>query len=226
MTHNKLSVADKLVIAAYALEQTGCTPFTAEDLVVAAWRSYPDTFGLPGHTDGEGRSLYPDSNRVFAEIMGSKPIRQRGYLIKVGNKMYQLTEAGTHYAGALHSPAGGAEKVGLGRDTKDELDRLLKAKATEKFRSGRADDITFHDACGFWKISARSTAIEFTGRYSNIDKLLNSARTAAQEKGIVLRHGGETITLTDLNSLQELQQLIRERFATEIDVILRRTDQR
>jgi len=226
MTDNKLSVADKLVIAAYGLELKGRSPFTAEDLVVAAWQSYPDTFGLPGHTDGDGRTIYPDSNRVFAEIMGSKPIRQRGYLIKVGNKMYQLTEAGTHYAGALRSPTGGAEKVGLGRDTKDELERLLKAKATEKFRGDRAEDITFHDACGFWKISARSTAIEFTGRYRNIEKLLNFAKTAAQEKGIILRHGGDTITPSDVNSLQELQQLMRERFATEIDVILRRTDQR
>ncbi len=226
MTEHKLSVADKLVVAAYKLTLDGKSPFTAEDLVVAAWRAYPDTFGLPGYAGVDGRSIYPDSNRVFAEIMGTKPVRQRGYLIKVGNKLYQLTEAGTHYAGALESKPIGIEKVGLARDLKDELERLLKAKAAGKFKTGRIDEITFHDACGFWKISARSTAIEFTGRYNNIERLLASAKAATQEKGIVLRHGGDAITLGDVNNIQEIHHFMRERFAAEIDVILRRTDQR
>ncbi len=226
MEEQKLSVADKLVVAAYKLTTGGKPTFTAEDLVVAAWRTYPDTFGLPGYVDSDGRSKYPDSNRVFAEIMGTKPVRQRGYLVKVGNKLYQLTEAGTHYAGGLHSQATGAEKVALERPLREELERLLKAKATDKFKAGNIDEITFHDACGFWKISARSTAIEFTGRYNNIERLLASARTSTQERGIVLRHGGDTITRSDVSNLQELHHLMRERFAAEVDVILRRTDER
>src|ERR1035438_1248354 len=202
MTEHKLSVADKLVVAAHKLTISGKSPFTAEDLVVAAWRAYPDTFGLPGYADADGRSMYPDSNRVFAEIMGTKPVRERWYLVKVGNKLYQLTEAGTHYAGGLQSQAVGIEKIGLARNLKDELERLLKAKATDKFKTERIDEITFYDACGFWKISARSTAIDFTGRYNNIEKILASAKTATQGKSIVLQHGGEAITLNDVNNLR------------------------
>src|SRR2546426_1543885 len=83
-----LSVPDKLLLAAYHLEETGRRPFSAEDLVVAAWRQFPDTFSLAGYRGSDdGQLLYPDSNRVFAEIMGTKPIRKRGLLIKVGNKM-------------------------------------------------------------------------------------------------------------------------------------------
>jgi hypothetical protein len=226
MSERKLSVADKLVAAAHKLTLSGKAPFTAEDLVVAAWRAYPDTFGLPGYAGPDGRSLYPDSNRVFAEIMGTKPVRQRGFLVKVGNKLYQLTEAGIHYAGGLEPQSGGIEKVGLGRELKDELERLLRAKATDKFATGSIDEITFHDACGFWKISARSTAIEFTGRYNNIERLLNSASTSARDNSIVLRHGGDKITLDDITKLQEMHHFMHERFAAEIDVILRRTDQR
>jgi hypothetical protein len=158
--------------------------------------------------------------------MGTKPMRQRGYLVKVGNKLYQLTEAGVQYAGGLRPQTIGIEKVGLARPLKDELQRLLKAKATYKLKTGRIDEITFPDACGFWKISARSTSIDFTGRYNNIEKLIASAKTATQEKGIVLRHGSDTITLNDVNNLQEVHHLMRERFAAEIEVILRRTDQR
>src|SRR3989442_8049614 len=132
MAEAKLSVVDKLIRAALDLEREGRIPFTAEDLVVSARKVYPDTFGLAGYTDAQGQRLYPDSNPVSAEIMGSKPIRQKGWLTKVGNKMYQLTEAGRQHGAALSgSDLSGTEKIGLGRDSREEIERVLKAKAAE-----------------------------------------------------------------------------------------------
>src|SRR2546422_184533 len=96
--NNGLTVPEKLLLAASELEEKGLRPFSAEDLVVSAWRKFPDTFGLAGHRGENGQPAYPDSNRVFAEIMGSKPIRKRGMLEKVGSKMYQVTEAGREHA--------------------------------------------------------------------------------------------------------------------------------
>jgi hypothetical protein len=226
MIERKLSVSDKLIIAAYRLTASGKSPFTAEDLVISAWQNYPDTFGLSGHVDENGRNAYPDSNRVFAEIMGTKPVRQRGYLVKVGNKLYRLTEVGTQYASQIQSDSTGIEKLSLARPLKDELHRLLHANAVEKFRNGQIDDITFHDACGFWKISSRSTAIEFTGRYNNIERLLSSAKAISQDRDTALRHGGNAITLSDVESMLNVHHLMRERFSQEIEVILRRTDER
>src|SRR5918911_2824096 len=98
---DQLSVSEKLLLAAYDLEENSRRPFSAEDLVVSAWRKFPDTFGLAGYRGGDGELSYPDSNRVFAEIMGSKPIRKRGLLTKVGSKMYSLTEAGRDHARLL-----------------------------------------------------------------------------------------------------------------------------
>ena len=40
------TVPEKILLAAYALEEAGESPFTAEALVVSAWRKYPITFGL------------------------------------------------------------------------------------------------------------------------------------------------------------------------------------
>lgn len=227
MSEPKLSVVDKLLLVAFGLETAGRVPFTAEDLVVSAWKAYPDTFGLAGHVDASGTNVYPDSNRVFAEIMGSKPIRQRGWLVKVGKKMYRLTEAGRERALAFSSANSSAvEKISLGRTSKEELERLLNANATKKYRGRLSDEITFHDACAFWKISARSAAIEFTGNFNNIERLLESATKAAMGGCFAFRHGGTVTSLSDLALLKELQRFMRERFRKEIEVILQRTDQR
>ncbi|MGO9617671.1 MAG: hypothetical protein ACLP6W_14820, partial [Bryobacteraceae bacterium] len=102
----------------------------------------------------------------------------------------------------------------------------IKSKAAEKFRNGLADEITFHDACGFWKISSGSAAIEFTGRFNNIQRILDAAKLAALGKDFTFRHGGVSISLSDLTVLQDLHKFMRERFGFEISVILKRIDQR
>ena len=127
---NTLTVSDKLLIASFKLEQKGKSPFSAEDLVVSAWKNFPDTFGLRGYRDNNGKLNYPDSNRVFAEIMGSKPIRKKGYLMKVGTKTYKLTESGREYAKFLHKqvdkPA--PEKAALPREIETQLKLLFDSR--------------------------------------------------------------------------------------------------
>ncbi|MBC8217893.1 MAG: hypothetical protein H8E73_05455, partial [Planctomycetes bacterium] len=63
----RLTVSDKLLLAALALDGDQEKSFTAEDLVVSAWQNFPMAFGLRGHNDEDGAPKYPDSNRVFAE---------------------------------------------------------------------------------------------------------------------------------------------------------------
>lgn len=223
-----LSIADKLLLAAYDLEESGHRPFSAEDLVVAAWRKFPDAFGLAGYRDADGTLLYPDSNRVFAEIMGTKPMRSRGLLAKVGNKMYQLTEAGREYVRLLASRSGAPyiERAGLAREVQSELKRLLVSRANEKYRSGRLADLTFPDACAFWRISPRSSAIELQGRLANFSAVLTTAKTAIQRQALTFEHGGQTFSVQDLDGLLHLHGHLLERFQTEIAVIQKRTDER
>ena len=172
----KVTVHEKLLLAAANLEDAGRQPFTAEDLVVAAWELDPETFGLAGHNDADGRPAYPNSNRVFVEIMGSKPIRKQGLLSKAGTKKFRLTESGRQRVQELRSASNGAgnrpaadAKVSFDRDTSRKLQRLLKTRAVEKLRSGRRDDITFTDASSFWGISARSSAMAFQGRLGDVE---------------------------------------------------------
>jgi len=180
---NTLSIYEKLLLAAYDLEENGQSPFSAEDLVVSAWKKFPDAFGLAGYRGDDGRLLYPDSNRVYAEIMGSKPIRKKGLLVKVGKKLYKLTESGRIYANEIlrkFSPSH-IEKAGLSRKVEQELKRLFESKACLKFKNNRLDDITFYDACVFWRISPMSSAIEFEGNISNFMRVIKSAMKAIQD---------------------------------------------
>ena len=195
---------------------------------MSAWQKFPDAFGLAGHRGDNGQLCYPDSNRVFAEIMGSKPIRKRGLLKKVGTKMYQLTESGLEHAGLLlrrraESPV---EKAGLSREVEQQLKRLFCSKAAEKFRNNRLDDITFYDACAFWGISPRSSAIELEGRIANLKNVVESARNVAQEKKVTFEHGGCAYSSHDLDVLLEVHEDLLERFRDQIAVIQKRIDER
>lgn len=224
----ELSIPEKLLLAAYDLEESGHRPFSAEDLVISAWRKFPDAFGLRGYCDDKGRLSFPDSNRVFAEIMGSKPIRKRGLLVKVGQKMYQMTEAGREHARVLLGRLGPSviQKAGLAREVQEELKRLFSSKATEKHRNNRLADLTFHDACAFWGISPRSSAIQLKGRIANFIGVLDAARKAVQGKAITFEHGGQTYGANDLDNLLEVHGDLLKRFHMELEVIQKRTDER
>jgi len=231
MAHNRLSVTEKLLVAAHRCETEGKCPFTAEDLVVSAWQCFPDAFGLKGYVDSEGQMLYPDSNRVFAEIMGSKPVRKRGFLVKVGQKLYELTGSGRNLAARLDAremiggPAGKNGKVGLDRKLEAEFRRLLSSKAAQKVDNKQIDSITFHDACVFWGITPQSSAIELLGRHGDLEDTLSRLRERIQSTGR-LEHGGPLVSPVSVDLLEKTHQVLKERFSNEVQTILTRTDQR
>ena len=197
----KLSVYDKLLIAAFGLSLDGRSPFSAEDLVVAAWKMFPNTFGLSGHHDADGRPLYPDSNRVFAEIMGSKPIRKRGFLVKVAQKMYDITQMGRDVASQLEASRGisgrkedRAARVRLSRDVLAELRRLLGSRAVQKVDNAQIDALTFHDACLFWGITPQSSAIELDGKLANAKDTIAAAKRVLSSGETRFQHGGQPVS--------------------------------
>jgi len=226
----RLSVSDKLLLAAWHLEsELNKSPFSAEDLVVQAWRLFPETFGLSGYLNEHGKPFYPDSNRVFAEIMGSKPLRRMGLLQKAGQKMYILTESGREHARTVevHLPGGQATgRATLSREAKAELHRFIASNAFSKFVSCRQDDITFHDACTFWAASPRSKAVVFSGRLSDVARLIRLALHVSTTGPVVLEHGRKQISQAELERLQMLQQYLSDRFESEVQTIMKRTDER
>jgi len=229
MQGSKLTVADKLLIAALDLEGHGKRSFSAEDLVVSAWQNFPDAFGLRGYLDDKNKPIYPDSNRVYAEIMGSKPLRKSGYMRRVGNKMYALTDAGRARAHEMGSGgvADSSARWGFGREEADHVARLFESKAAQKYRSGNSGDITFFDACGFWGISPRSSAKDLWSRFAEIEAVLSQAGEAvASRNGSSSRHGGAVLRSEDIANLRDLHSYLQVRFENDLDCIKKRSDER
>lgn len=231
--HPTLHVADMLLISALHVERDRGAPFTGEDLVVAAWREFPHVFGLSGHLDDDGKPLYPDSNRVYAETMGSKPVRKRGLLEKTGKKMYRLTEAGREVARELERALEGQSRtegrlteVRIARDTEGQLLRLRRSRAVTKIETGRREDLSFSDACIFWRITPHSYAIELEGKLSEINSLISSAREHLTEGATRLGRGQGGISLADVRLVEETHKELQLRFESQLDIMRNRTDQR
>lgn len=218
-----LTKADKLLLTASDLEQRGIRPFSAEDLVVAAWKKYPDAFALEGYPE------HPDSNRIYAEIMGSKPLRRRGWIVKTGEKRYQLSNAGRLAAEGLRWVGDSREgsRADLSREQKLFLGRLLSSRAVQKTRADNAEAIIFPDACAFWDISPRSVAKTLQARLESVEAVLAVAEEIIQEKGaLAFTHGSAPVGADDVQLVRDTHNLLLEEFVEELEVIRARKDER
>lgn len=219
----RLSLDEEVLLAASDFESNDQPTFTAEDLVIAAWKKFPDSFGMEGHPQ------YPDSNRVYTKLMGKKGLVGRGWLAKVGEKRYQLSEAGRIMSKALvctPAPDIGLRAV-LTRDQKLILDRLLSSRAVTKLEASGPDGVGFHDACSFWDISPRSNASTLKARLQTVQAIIETAEKSIQEfGGITLTQGGSSIGTNEIEVLKKTNRTLLEKFKQDLDVIRRRTDER
>ena len=198
---------------------------------MSAWRLYPDTFGLSGYAE-----QYPDSNRVLTNIMGTKGMRGKGWLRKVGEKQYRLSSAGLAYAEALVQKSGDGESGGaqdflraeLDRSALNALDRLVSTNASRKILDGTEDQVTFHDACGFWDITARSNANTLSAKLADVTVLLERASKvlASKQDSAGLKLSIANLTREDLKRLIDMHQEMQQMFKADLDVLRRRTDER
>lgn len=227
MSNSGLSVPERILVAALKLETAGTTPFTAEDLVVGAWQLYKDTFGLQGYADE-----FPDSNRVLTNIMGTKGLRGKGWIVKVGEKRYRLTEAGRRAAADLSRDEGAdaEERAGvLSREAIAVLERMALSPPAKKAASGQTvESVTFSEASVFWGISARSSANTLRAQLRETEEVLTAAEAAVRVGDRILATERVPVRLTSdlVRQLRTLDNEMRLRFDRELQLIARRTDER
>jgi hypothetical protein len=84
---------EKILIAMLRLSGGTSRPLEYEDIVVQAWRLFPEDFGLRKYV-----REHPDASDIHKPLYG--PLKGRGYVLS-GNKKFKLTEKGVSFAAEL-----------------------------------------------------------------------------------------------------------------------------
>jgi hypothetical protein len=210
------TVPEKILVAALHLEEQGESPFSAESLIVAAWKKYPVAFGLKGYHD-----QYPDSNKVLSSIMGERGLTRKGWLSKVGQKLYTLTAEGRRVVQRLRQgeeqPA--AEEVRkLSRDQDKLLLHMLNAGAVHKYQEGRKDELNFGEACKFWGVSEDDQGNVLDTRLNKVRGALGGIDRVVSGGEVVLGNG-RVVTVDDVELLYKVHDYLEARFARHLNLL-------
>lgn len=206
-----LTSSQQLLVAAAKLEASGQRPFSASALVVEAWKQFPQRFSLKGFPQ------YPDSNAVFVAIMGPKSLVARKYMLKVGQKLYQLTNHGAEEA--QKCIAGQPSKkplvrVELSSWLKLTLLRWLQSTAYRRFKDGHFSAVTYKDALKFWNLDAsdREVSKHLAATANDFDEIQKHVN------GSELDLDGWSVSAADVRTLREVDCRLRERFARHLEL--------
>jgi hypothetical protein len=213
------TVPEKILLAAFTLEETGQSPFSAEALIVAAWQKYPRSFGLKGFAD-----QYPDSNKVLTSIMGEKGLARKGWLAKMGQKLYSLTRDGRNVVRRLQqgeapqTPAPAGSTVNLSRDQEKLLQGLFGGSAWHKYRENRKSELTFADACRFWGIteSMHGDLLDTRVEQLRIDLTGIEVRLGL---GSCVLSDGRSVTPEEIGSLLDTHAFLEGRFSRHLNLL-------
>jgi hypothetical protein len=218
------TVPEKILVAADQLEQEGQTPFTAEALIVAVWKKFPNTFGLKGFSD-----QYPDSNKVLSSLMGEKGLARRGWLIKTGQKMYALTREGRRVIRRVMLQEGEEPEEPklqrLSRDLERYLVNLLDSTAVQKFDENRKNELTFADACRFWGITENMRGDQLDEKLSAVQKHLAELDRVFAETDIELT-SGRVLTAGDIRVVANIHRHMEDRFERHLNLLRSRVGKR
>jgi hypothetical protein len=212
----EFTVPEKILLAADSLDKQGQSPFSAEALIVASWQKFTKTFGLKGYAD-----QYPDSNKILSSIMGEKGLARRGWLVKMGQKMYALTREGRQVVRRVlleeEEEQPGAN-VKLGREMEKFVLSLLDSSSVQKFEENRKAELTFADACQYWGITESmkgdaldARMVQVQNHLAELDRTLADA-DAELSTGRLLQAG-------DVRILTHVHRYMEDRFDRHLNLL-------
>jgi hypothetical protein len=148
----------------------GTTKLSAyEDIVVRAWKLFPQEFGLRGYVD-----QYPDASDLHKPLYG--PLKRDGY-VRVQNKKFGLTDHGLAIAERLRRPEGpeGEAPGRVRRDQRIEIERLGKKPAVQLVQDEQPDELLDTDLYDFYGVTVRTKPADFAGRVATVDRAIDAA---------------------------------------------------
>lgn len=195
--------------------------FTAEDLLLSAWKRDPLAWGLRGH-----EHEHPDSEKIYTELdrASVKGSNVRGGLAglglfeKVRQRTYRLTPAGLNAASQIEGADSGA-KGKAERGLADAVARVLSHPVFRDWVKNPAMPKHFRDAGHFWGVAPGTPPSVIRARIGEIDGTLNAASSLLDSKqvdGIAAQHGRTLFDRTDVLRATEFQRMLKTRFAKDL----------
>jgi hypothetical protein len=168
---------------------------------------------------------YPDSNKVLTSIMGEKGLARKGWLAKMGQKLYSLTRDGRNVVRRLQQadapqqppPAAGAS-VALTRDQEKLLQGLYAGSAWNKYREGRKSELTFADACRFWGITESMHGDALDTRLEQLRIELTGIEVRMGLGSSVLSDG-RSVTPEEIGVLLDTHAFLEGRFSRHLNLL-------
>ncbi len=224
MTTNvdEFTVPEKILLAADTLDKQGQSPFSAEALIVASWQKFPKTFGLKGYAE-----QYPDSNKILSSIMGEKGLARRGWLVKMGQKMYALTREGRNVVNRVlmqedeSGSGGGALK--LNKEQEKFVYAWLDSTAVQKFEENRKADLTFADACRFWGINENIRGDALDTRLQQVQDMLAELDILFADHEDAVLSNGRVMKGGDIRVLTNIHRYMEDRFDRHLNLLRSRS---
>lgn len=167
------TLRERILLSAVDLDASGL--FAVEDLIVACWRKFPESFSLKGHAE------HADSNKVMAKVHGTHGVRALGWIERTDDGRLSITRKGKTVAAQLAAGRGSTDPTP--EEVREVFERVKTVRGTAK-------------ALGRSKSGTRDM-LERQGLRDRV-----AATPPAQEKPAV--NGSEPLTEAEFARLQTL----------------------
>lgn len=219
MKDKNLTLNEKVLIAVLLISGGEVNKkFTAEDIIVKAWEEDRHAFGLRGHEEE-----HPDSNIIYTKLDGKDGLVNKGYLKKVGDRTYTLSEAGASIAARLSS-ADESTQLKATRSLQEAIIKILNHPVFRDWLSDNNKPTRFRDAGWFWGIAPGTPKKVVEERLRYVEQILSEAKNMLKETGkkeIIEQRGKVLFNGKDIDLCLKFHNTLKERFKKEIEILLK-----
>lgn len=161
-----------VLLVMYRVSKRSTKKIPYEELVLQAWRDYPEAFSLRNYPE------YPDASDIHKKLYGG--LKTDGLVLSLGDKNFRLTEKGIQKAAELIAVVEGQSHVTTDviRPAKDEerfIDHAIRSRPYKVWTANGREQLTDYDARVLFQFS---TGTRISDRVLKVDFAKEATRKA------------------------------------------------
>jgi hypothetical protein len=189
--------------------------FTAEDLLIRAWKANTAAWGLRGYED-----QHPDPEKIYKELnrRGQSGLVGLGLLEQVSPLVFRLTPAGLAAASGL-DPKDMKIREKASRELQEQIKVILSQSVFRNWLKDPSTPKSFHKAGSFWGIAPGTPPRVVRERVASVEVTLEAAERLLNERGVEVvadERGQPLFDRLDVQRCLQFQFTLKQRFAREL----------